>query len=220
MKRKRSSTIILLGRSGSGKDTQVRFLEKKLGFRVFATGDSLRRVASEKTILGRRLREELQKGHLAPTWLASFLWIKTLVELEPQEGIIFNGSPRKLQEAELIDEVLTWMGRERPSVILVDVGENEAFLRLTKRRVCKACGMIVPYVKEFKSWKKCEKCGGALKARPDDRPDAIRTRFSWFEKEVGPVIRYYKKQRLLKVVNGEQSIEEVFRDILRVLSKK
>ncbi len=215
MGKKSPQTIILLGRSGSGKDTQVRLLEEKTGFRIFATGDALRKVASERTILGRRLHEELQKGNLAPTWLASFLWIKTLVELRPSEGIIFNGSPRKLEEAKLIDEVLVWLGRGRPRVVLVDVSEKEAFTRLTKRKICTRCHAIVPYLEEYRLWKACGKCGGRLKARPDDKPRAIRTRFSWFKKEVGPVIRYYQAQRTLKVINGEQNIQSVFKDILK-----
>jgi len=217
MKNTYPKTIIILGRSGSGKDTQVRLLVKKLGFDIFTTGDNLRKLGRESNILGKRLSGEIRKGNLAPTWLVSYLWIKKLVGLKPHMGIIFNGSPRMPDEATLIDEVLSWLGRGDPFVVLIEVSEKEAMLRLIRRRICSKCGMIVPYVGEFKSWKNCQKCGGKFKVRPDDKPAAIRTRFSWFKKEVGPVIRHYKRKKLLKVVNGEQDIEGVFKDILNAL---
>jgi len=217
MKKGYSKTIIVLGRSGSGKDTQARLLAKKFGYAVFATGDALRETAKKPTFLGKRLRRELKLGHLAPTWLASFLWINMLIRSDPSRGIIFNGSPRKLSEAKFLNEVLSWLGRRAPCVFLVDVGEREALLRLTKRRICTRCAFVVPYVDEFKFWSRCRKCGGLLRGRPDDRVRAIRTRFLWFKKEVEPVIRFYKKQGLLERVDGEQPIEVVFNDLLKAL---
>lgn len=219
MKRKYPSTIILLGRSGSGKDTQVRLFEKETGFRTFITGERLRAIAGEPSVLGRELQSELQQGKLAPTWLVSFLWIRELTGLKPTNGLIFNGSPRKLSEAELLDEVLMWVGRGTPFVILVDVSAKEAMERLTKRRICTGCGAIIPYIGEFKSLAQCNRCGGALKTRSDDVPSAIRTRFAWFDKEVGPVIRYYELKGNLHRVNGEQSIEAVWNDIVKVLHR-
>ncbi|GAI42819.1 unnamed protein product, partial [marine sediment metagenome] len=92
--------------------------------------------------------------------------------------------------------------------------------RLTKRRTCKNCGRIIPYINKFKRLKKCDKCGGELIIRADDTINGVKERLAWFKTDVQPSINYYKKRGELVEINGEQSIEDVFKDILKALKKR
>ena len=104
--------------------------------------------------------------------------------------------------------------------ILLDIPRQEAFDRLTKRRICKNCKKIIPWVGEFKKMEKCPDCGGELFHRPDDNMEAIKNRLDYFDKEVVEVLDYYKKGGQLITVNGDQPIEKVFKDILKAIGEK
>jgi len=146
--------------------------------------------------------------------------LEKLKNLPKINGFILDGWTRILVEAELIDESLDWYGwQKNVKIILIDISNRESFDRLTKRRSCKDCGRLIPWVGEFKSLKRCDKCGGSLVSRADDKPRAIKKRLEEFKGETKPVIDYYKKQGRLIKINGEQSIEDVFKDILRALKK-
>lgn len=175
---------MLLGRPGCGKGTQARFLAKHFKMRVLGTGELLRRFSGGNNPLGKRLRGELAAGHLIPSWLVFFLWMRKLLLLVKREGVIFDGSPRKLVEADFIDEVFWWLGRPQPIAIMVRISEKEALRRLRKR------------------------------GRFDDTSRAIAQRLGAFRKEVVPVIaRYADKGRLIEV-DGERPQHEVSQEIL------
>lgn len=212
-------TFILLGRSGSGKGTQAILLQKRFKhLRYISTGDLFRALlANGEHITAKRVKRIVNGGGLPPHWLASYLWTREIIErLKPREGAIFDGAPRRFPEAQLLDEILAWYGRVGVP-LLIDISRKEAFERLSKRRICKKCARIIPYMREFKGLSVCDRCGGELRTRKDDDPKSIRRRLAWFDESVMPVIRYYKKEKRLKVINGEQSIEDVFKDILKVL---
>lgn len=221
MKKGRKLNFILIGRSGSGKGTQAKLLIKHFGnLYSLATGDLLRDLAKHKTDTGTRIKKVLEKGGLPFDDLATTLWMHNLAyNLKEDQGLICDGFPRRAREAENLDRFLEFLERKKDTyVLLIDISEKEAFNRLTKRRTCKKCGKLVPWVGEFKNWKKCE-CGGELYYRHDDNPEAIKGRMEYFEKSVVPAIDYYKKQKRLIKINGEQSIEDVFKDILKAVGK-
>lgn len=212
-------TLILLGRSGSGKGTQAILLEKHFRhLRYISTGDLFRALLkNEKHVTAKRVKQIVNGGGLPPHWLASYLWTREIIErVKPHEGVIFDGAPRRLPEARLLDEILAWYGRVGIP-LFIDISRKEAFDRLSKRRICKKCAKIIPYVEKFKKLTVCDRCGGELRTRRDDDPKSIWRRLQWFDESVMPVIRYYKKAKRLKVINGEQSIEDVCKDILKVL---
>lgn len=182
-------TIILLGRSGSGKGTQAKLLAKKLQPCLYLyTGDLLRALALEPTQAGKKINESLTKGDLAPAWLAEFLWQKELVfKMQGHENVVFDGSPRRLEEAKEIDEVMSWLGRELPTPVLVDITNEEALVRLLKR------------------------------ARSDDTEEVIKNRLSWFESDVMPVVEYYRSQNRLLNVDGLGSVEDIAKRITTAL---
>lgn len=210
----------LIGRSGSGKGTQAKLLMEHFGnlFYVY-TGDLFRDLAKAKTDAGKRIKKILSEGGLPFDELATTLWMHRIVyNVKENQGIIFDGSPRRLEEAKNIDKFLDFLGRKENTFnILIDISKEEAFSRLSKRRICKKCGRLIPWVGEFRNLKVCDECGGDLIPRPDDKPEAINNRLDFYDKSVVPAIKYYEEQGRLIRINGEQPIEDVFKDILKVI---
>ena len=219
---KKEQVIILLGRSGSGKGTQAKMLINDFGFEYLGTGALLRERAEERDFTGRKIEKVINKGDLVPTFLVFNKWIGELEKIRNKKGlkgIVIDGSPRKVFEAELMDTAFDWFELKNIKVILVDISQKESYDRLTKRRHCRMCGQIIPFTGEFKTMKICNLCGGELVERADDSPKAIRTRMTFFKKEVEPVIKYYQKQKRLVRVDGEKSIDDVYADVKKAVKK-
>lgn len=215
--------IILLGRSGCGKGTQAELIQKKYGLEYIGSGNSLRKRTKVEDFTGKKIKKIIDSGGFVPSSVIFQIWVNKLEEYKnnyPQlKGIIFDGSPRKLLEAQLLDQALEWYEWDKNiKILLIDISKEEAFNRLTKRRICKNCGQLIPYIGQYKNLRVCDQCGGELIARPDDREEAIRNRLDEFNKETQPVIEYYQRQGRLITINGEQSIEEVHREILGKIS--
>lgn len=215
---KRPQIFIFLGRAGSGKGTQAELLQKKLGLIYIGSGELLRECAKKGDFTGQKADKTMKTGALVPTFLIFELWVDKLKEIKLREdknfnGIIFDGSPRKLNEAELLMEALDWFEWKNVKALLIDISREEAFNRLTKRRMCQKCGQLIPFVGHYKTLEKCDKCGGELEVRADDTPNAINKRLDLFEEEVVPVINFFEKQGKLVRINGEQPIEGVFQEI-------
>jgi len=211
--------IILLGSAGSGKGTQAKILCKNLGLEYFGSGDSLRQRQKIGDFTSKKLIKIMREGKLVPSFVISKLWMDKLEKFKQEKkinGLLSDGSPRKTEEAKLLDEALEWYEWQKNiKVVFISISERESFNRLTKRRQCKKCGRIIPWIGEFKKLKKCDKCGGELIIRADDKLFAIKKRLAEFKKEVIPVINHYRKQGKLVRINGEQSIEDVFQDIFK-----
>lgn len=214
--------IILLGKSGCGKGTQAELLRKKFGLDYIGSGDLLRARGKKKDFTGKKITEVIVKGGLIPTPAILKLWLDKVEELKNKKnlkGFVMDGNPRKILEAYLIDEALEWYGWDKNvKIILVDISDKEAIWRLTKRRICRECKEIIPFVGNFKTVKKCPKCGGELDQRADDTVGSAKKRLAWFKKDVWPIVNYYRKNSRLIKINGEQPIEKVFEDILKVTS--
>ncbi len=216
---KKPLNIILLGISGSGKGTQAKKLIERFNLKYIGTGELLRNFSQKDNFAARKIRDELKKGNLAPTWFAFYLWLDELVSVPEDQGVIFDGSPRKMQEAEFIDEVLEWYERDNVKVLFIEVSEEEVLRRISKRRVCEGCGKNFIVNDPNEQNLICEECGGKLVVRMEDQDkNAIRRRLEWFKKEVMPVVEHYKKKGNLIVINGEQSIDDVFAEILSKLN--
>ncbi len=213
--------IIVLGAPGSGKGTQAELLRKKFGLAYIGSGDLLRARAKKNDYTGRKIKEVINKGKRIPTPVIFKLWMDKMESFKQNpklKGFIMDGSPRTTLEAEIVSQALEWYSWDKnKKVIFVDISLREVVNRLTKRRICKKCGRLIPYIGEFKKLKKCDKCGGELIRRVDDDLKGVKERLKWFKSEVMPVINYFKKRGELTRINGEQSIENVFKDILRYL---
>ena len=210
-----------MGPAGSGKGTQAKLLVKKFGLEYFGSGDALRVRQRVGDFTSKKLKRVMGRGELVPSFIISKLWIDKLEIFKKKKkikGFVIDGSPRKIAEANLLEDAIKWYEWEKiVKIILIDIPQKESINRLTKRRICKKCGCIIPWVGNFKNLEECDKCGGKIIKRPDDSLISIKKRLKEFKDEVIPVINHYKKQRRLIRINGEQSIEDVFRDILRAL---
>lgn len=216
-------SFALIGRSGCGKGTQAELLMKhfKNLFRV-STGDMLRNLATLDTSAGKAAKKILDAGGLIPDFMIIGLWMRELcLNLNDNEGVLFDGALRRLIEAKQADGFLEFTGKkDKFFPILLDISREEAFNRLTKRRLCVGCGKIIPWVGDYKNMKKCIDCGGELINRKDDNPESINNRLDFFDKEVAQVLDYYRQDNRLITVNGEQNIEDVFKDILKATGQK
>ncbi len=219
----KKQVIILMGPPGSGKGTQAKLVQKKFGLDYIGSGDLLRARKKKKDFTGVHIGKWIDAGKRLPTPVIFNIWMNKLESFKKKakfNGFIMDGSPRTLEEAEMLEEALTWYQWNKKKVIHVKLSEKEVIWRLTKRRMCQRCGRLIPYIGHFRKLKKCDKCGGKLIARADDTVKGVKARLGWFKSEVIPAINFYKKRGELKTINGEQSIEDVFKDILKVLGEK
>lgn len=217
---KKPLNFVLIGRSGSGKGTQAKLLMEHFGnFYYISTGDLFRGLAKADTDVGDHIRKLLKTGGLPSDDLATMLWMHEIAyNVKKDQGIMADGFPRRLPEAKNLDRFLEFLDRKDATFyLLIDISREEAFNRLTKRRICKKCGKLIPWVGEFKKLKVCDACSGELVTRPDDAEEAINNRLDYYEENVVPVVKYYEQQGKLIKINGEQPIEKVFEDILKAI---
>ncbi|KPJ57301.1 hypothetical protein AMJ49_01730 [Parcubacteria bacterium DG_74_2] len=218
---KKPKVIIVLGPPGSGKGTQAGLIVRKFRLEYFGSGLALRNRQKADDFTGKKLIKVMQRGEWAPESVICKLWIDKLEKFKRKRkfnGLVYDGGPRKMLEAKLFDIALNWYEWQKNiKVIFINISKKESLNRLTKRRQCKKCGRLIPWIGKFKEIKKCDKCAGPLIVRADDKPKAIKKRLEEFKKHTIPTIRYYKKQGKLIEINGEQSIENVFKDILKTL---
>ncbi|MFH1036891.1 MAG: nucleoside monophosphate kinase [Patescibacteria group bacterium] len=222
LSKKNPLIIILLGKSGSGKGTQADLLVEKFKLDYIGSGDLLRNRAKKNDFVGKRIAQILSEGDLIPLPAIFKLWMdeteKIINKNKNFRGMVMDGNPRRIMEAYLIDDVFKFYRWDKNvKVFLVDISDKEAIWRLTNRRICKKCKEIVPFTKEFRNIKVCPQCGGELEKRSDDTISSVKKRLAWFRKDVQPIVNYYKKAGKLVKIDGEQSIENVFKDILKAL---
>jgi adenylate kinase len=214
-------SIILLGRSGAGKGTQGALLQKKFSLDYIGSGDLLRQRAEREDYSGRTIRAVLARGDFAPTVFIAKLWMDLFegyYERGSTRGFLFDGSPRKLLEAHLIDQALSWYGWDaREFVFLLDVPRDVAYERLLTRRICGQCKAVTSLM--LQNLLVCANCQGTdFNARFDDVPDLMNSRLDLFDKEVEPVISYYEDQKRLIRIDGTQKPEGVFSDIYKYIA--
>ncbi len=187
----KTKVIFFVGRPGSGKGTQIQFLKEKTGFEVVKTGEMLREKAQKKDLLGKIVKEVLEEGKLIPTPVVFSLWMPFILKLNEKKakGVIFDGNPRKLYEAHMLEELFTMLYWSEPFLLYLKISEKEALKRLKKR------------------------------GRGDDRKKDVEERLRWFKEEVEPVANYYKKKKRIIEINGENTIEEVWKDTEKKLEK-
>lgn len=202
--------LILLGAPGAGKGTQAVQIAAELSIPHISTGDIFRKNLKEGTPIGLTAKSYIDKGQLVPDSVVIEIVKLRLSEGDCKKGYLLDGFPRTLAQAEALDKITT-LGK----VINIDVDLNKLCDRLTGRRVCRDCGES--YHISMHNTNKCIKCNGELYQRDDDTVITVSSRLDVYVKQTAPLIKYYTDKNILVSVDGMQSVNDVFIDIMKAL---
>jgi adenylate kinase len=213
--------IVLIGPQGAGKGTQSVILTKQLPIPVLSLGQLLRAETDRETGLGRDIARYIKDGERVPDDIIYHLIYDRLSEQDTDAGVIIDGYPRSVDQAETLDDIMTKLDRQVTHAFYIDISDEEAIRRLTGRRVCSNSRCGANYHVEFMPPKgdpeTCDVCGKPLKVRDDDNPEAIKRRLEIFHKDTAPLADFYSRRGLLHRFNGGQPIKEVNSAMLTVL---
>lgn len=212
------TVVVLLGPPGSGKGTQAKRLVKTLGTPHVSSGDLFRHHLSNETALGKLAQSYMEKGELVPDDVTVDMVMERISRPDCEEGVILDGFPRTLTQAEALKKAMDSRGQEVTVVPLIRVSDEEVVRRLTARRVCEECGAVYNLV--FSPPEEegvCDVCGGDLYQREDDNPETVQHRLYTYYKETSPLIGYYFAQDKLVEIDGERAVEEVSEGLLEAI---
>ncbi len=209
--------ILFLGAPGSGKGTQSSWLAEQLGIRSLSTGEMLRAEAKRNTAAGRKLRQVLASGALVADSLVCQAVEARLKRELPERGMILDGFPRTLGQAQCLDEILARMGMPGPMVLHLDVARERLIGRLTARRQCAVCGTIYNLLsRPSRGGDLCENDGGRLVQRDDDTEGVIQRRITEFDLACAPLVEYYSEADYHRI-DGELDTAAVSAAILAIV---
>lgn len=198
--------IVMLGPPGAGKGTQAKRLAAVRGVPHVSTGDMLREAVQSGTPLGRRVQAVLDSGRLVSDEIVADLVRERLTRADARAGVVLDGFPRTVAQAQALDTLLG----NGDALVIVDLAVSAADLirRLSRRRVCAACGTIVALAGDG-SPEVCPQCSGALAQRSDDREEVVRERLAVYERSTAPLVDYYRERESYRTIDGAQSPDAV-----------
>jgi len=210
--------LILLGPPGAGKGTQAARICQKYGIPHISTGDIFRKHIKEGTDFGKKAQEYMNRGELVPDDLVLEIAEARLMEEDCRSGFLLDGFPRTVRQAEQLDRFLNEKNLSIDKVLDIDVDKEALMTRLIGRRVCRNCGatyhvITMPPEKEGV----CDICGGELYQRSDDTAATVENRIEVYTAQTMPLIEYYKNLGKIARIDGGAELEDVFKDIVRVL---
>ena len=209
--------LYVMGAPGAGKGTQAELLTKEIGYVRFSTGDAFRSVSRQDTPLGRRVKETIDNGYLAPPEMAAEIVITAVKEhIERGEGLVFDGTPRTVEEAAMVDDFFAAQSYGRPLVIYLKVDQAEMIRRNSQRRFCLGIKGDFPVLSD-EDVRRCAELGGSVGTRPDDEPHKFATRWNEFMKHTYPVVQKYQAQGILREVDGMPAIDTVHTSVMDVI---
>jgi len=211
--------LVLLGPPGAGKGTQAALLSQRLGIPHVASGDLFREAMKKGTGWGKEAQSYIDLGVLVPDEVTNAMIEERLKEPDCARGVILDGFPRTIEQARALEGILAERGEKIDRVLVIQVSEDTLIERLSGRRTCRRCQanyhlLFNPPQKEGV----CDRCGGDLYQRSDDKEETVRRRFRVYTEETAPLIDYYRRQGLLTEIDGERGIEGVQGKILSALS--
>ena len=203
----RPDVVIFIGPQGSGKGTQAQLLKHRLHAEYIEMGALLRAVSREGTDFGREVRSLVDSG----TLVDDAIWERVITEkvnsLQPATPAIFDGSPRTLNQAHLLLDMLHGMGRTNVHTIFVTITRDETMSRLLRRCKCVDCSTSAVHSGDAEQ--RCAVCGGKLEARTDDTPDVINKRLDNYEHTTLPVVDFLRTATTFHHVDGMAHVDEV-----------
>jgi adenylate kinase len=210
--------IVLFGAPGSGKGTQARRLMDAFASPQISTGDLLRAAVAAGSPLGKQAKAAMDAGQLVADEIVVGMIRERLHQKDTKFGFVLDGFPRSIAQAQALDQMLGELDQPLNRAILLDVRFENLIKRLTGRRTCRACGHLYNiYFSPPKKEGVCDNDGGELLQRADDKEETIKERLKVYEGQTQPLIDYYKKQNKFVSVDGEGSMDEIFRRIEKVL---
>ncbi len=212
--------VVFLGPPGAGKGTQAKFLQEKYGACQVSTGDILRKAVQDRTPLGKKAAEYLDKGGLVPDDVVLNLVAERLQQKDCEKGFILDGFPRTVAQAEGLERILENLGWGLDAALCLELPQGVIIQRLSGRRNCRKCGGLY-----HTAWSPprrdgvCDQCGGELYQRQDDREETVAARLRVFDAQTAPLVEYYRKRGLLRPINGEGRMEEIRARVFQALGE-
>ncbi len=213
--------ILLVGPIASGKGTQAQKLIEKFSLAHVEMGGLLRLVAKEETTLGQKVKEFLDNGILVTDEIVVEVVNHYLQSIGRMDGILFDGFPRKLSQAQYFENFMEKQGLKIDVVVELTLPKEEIFNRILNRRTCEKCGKIFNVVTNPPKVEGiCDGCGGKLFSRSDETAEKTEVRIKQFEEITMPMIKFYKEKGMVEEIDGNRPIEVIFEDIVERLKKR
>jgi adenylate kinase len=210
--------LVMLGPPGAGKGTQAALLAEKLGTPHVASGDLFREALKGQTELGLTAQSYMDRGELVPDEVTIAMVEERLARSDCDGGVILDGFPRTIEQAEALKRLLHDQGKVVDAAIFIDAAEDELVRRLSSRWTCRDCQAVYNVISNPpREEGKCDICGGELYQRADDVPETVRNRIQVYRQQTSPLIDYYRDEGLLVTVKSEGGIEHVQQKILEAL---
>jgi adenylate kinase len=210
--------IVLLGAPGAGKGTQAELLADWLSLPTVSSGELFREAIEAGTPLGRRAKEYIDRGELVPDRVTVDMVAERLSRPDCAEGVILDGFPRTVAQAQALDDLLERMGRQVDVVAYIEASSQVLLQRLAGRWTCSQCGAVYHEVFNPEAVRGvCDNCGGKLVQREDDTPEVQRRRIEVYAERTAPLIAYYREKGILCEVDGQQEVDSVQRDLQAVI---
>lgn len=214
--------IMFIAPPAAGKGTQAELVVEKYNIPHISTGDILRDISKEDSEIGHYVFETLSSGRLVKDEITYQLIEDRLKKEDCQNGYIIDGFPRTVAQAIEYDKILSRLGYTIGKVIYINISEKTLEKRITGRRICENCKMIyninepssAPQIESI-----CDNCGGKLYQRNDDNLASFQTRYKMYQEKTEPILEHYRKQNVLYEINGEDTVENVFKEIDKIISK-
>lgn len=210
--------IIMLGAPGAGKGTHAKKITEKFGIPAISTGDIFRENIKNGTELGKKAKEYMDAGNLVPDELVCDLVVDRLKQDDCKNGYILDGFPRTIPQAEALTAALAKDDDAIDYALEIFIEDQAIIDRMSGRRVCKSCGATYHVVNiPPKTEGVCDECDGELIVRDDDAPETVKKRIDVYHEQTAPLIDYYKKQGILKVIDGSKGLDTCFEEICGIL---
>ena len=216
-----SVRVVLLGPPGAGKGTQAKWLQERFEACQVSTGDILRKAVAEQTPLGKQAAAYINRGALVPDSLIVDLVAERLKEKDCDKGFVLDGFPRTISQAESLEEILKKMRLALDCVLSVQVPHRVIVERLAGRRTCKGCGALYHLTLDPPSKEGvCDRCGGELYQRDDDREETITARLKVYEAQTAPLVNYYRERGMLREIDGVGKVDEIRSRVIEALGDR
>lgn len=212
--------ILLIGPPGAGKGTQAEKISSTFGIPHLSTGNLFRAAIKAGSELGRKVEPLLREGKLVPDDVTIPIVDARLSEPDAVKGVLFDGYPRTIPQADALEKTFERLGRKLNKVILIEVPDSTIVARMSGRRSCPKDGSVYHVVANPpKTPGKCDKCESDLVTRPDDVPETVQGRLNAYAANTAPLIAYYEPKGLLARIDGKRTPDQVFETIHAQLQK-